>query len=97
MRKLEPLHDLLVVRELDPATTHRGIVIPGNVNRDEMFGEVLAVGPGVWDHGERREPLSSPGDHIVFTGAYLISLDGEKYRILHDTDVLARVVGMRDT
>ncbi len=96
MRKLEPLHDFLVVRELDPETTHRGIVIPGNVNRDEMFGEVLAAGPGVWDHGERRAPLCKPGDNVVFTGAYVISVDGEKYRILHDTDVLAKVSGRRD-
>ena len=55
-------------------------------------GTVFAVGGGtVTDEGDRRPPDVKDGDLILF-GKYAgqeVTLEGEKYLIMRETDVLA--------
>mgnify|MGYP007071587044 CR=1 FL=1 len=83
--KLRPFGKRLVVRRLDPVTkTPGGIHLPDQAQEKPRRGKVLAIG----DVADIRD-----GDVVVFS-AYAgneIELDGEKYLLLTDDDVLAVV------
>lgn len=92
---LKPLHDRVVVRRIDAATTSRGgIIIPDKAAEKPNQGEVLAVGPGATlDNGELRAPVVRVGDRVLF-GKYTpteITLDGDEVLILRESDLLAIV------
>ena len=93
--KIQPLSDRVVVKPLDEAEQMKGsIYIPDTAKEKPSQGEVVAVGPGkVSDEGARLEMDVSVGDKILY-GKYSgtdITLDGEEYLILRESDVLAIV------
>lgn len=92
---LTPLGDRLVVRTLgaDEVTT-TGIVLPDTAQEKPQRGEVLAVGPGRLDEGERIPVDLVVGDTVIFTkyGGTEVRVDGEDLLILRETDVLAKEV-----
>lgn len=94
---IKPLADRVVVRPLDETEeqTRGGIIVPDTAKEKPQQGEVVAVGPGrVSDDGSRVEMELSTGDKVLY-GKYSgteVSVGGEDYLILRETDVLA-VIG----
>ena len=67
--------------------TVAGIIIPDTAKEKPLKGEVLAVGNGTKD----EEMVLKVGDTVLY-GKYSgneVELDGEKYLIMRQSDVLA--------
>ena len=85
---VKPLADRVLVK---PAAaeekTVAGIIIPDTAKEKPLKGEVLAVGNGTKD----EEMVLKVGDTVLY-GKYSgneVELDGEKYLIMRQSDVLA--------
>jgi chaperonin GroES len=90
---VKPLADRVVVKPLEEAEQMRGgLYIPDTAKEKPSQGEIVAVGPGkVSDDGERVAPEVKVGDRVLY-GKYSgtdVTLDGEEYLILRESDVLA--------
>lgn len=93
--KVTPLADRVVVKPVDEAEQMRGgLYIPDTAKEKPSQGEVVAVGPGkVADDGSRVAMDVSVGDKVLY-GKYSgtdVTLDGEEYLILRESDILAIV------
>ncbi len=92
--KIRPLDDRLVVERLEAEErTRGGIVLPDSVREKPQVAKVIATGPGklLEKTGERGQMSVKVGDTIFF-GKYSgteVELEGEKYVILRESDVLA--------
>ena len=67
--------------------TASGIIIPDSAKEKPLKGEIIAVGKGTKD----EEMVLAQGDHVLY-GKYAgteIELNGEKYLIMLQSDVLA--------
>ena len=91
--KLQPLGDRVVVKPKndDEARTPSGIVIPDTAKEKPQLGEVLAVGPGDFQDGERIPMDLEVGDTVVYSkyGGTEVKYEGVDYLILSSRDVLA--------
>jgi chaperonin GroES len=60
-----------------------------------MEGEVIAVGSGKREKGERIPLDVKPGDRVLFGkyGGTEIKLDGEEFLILREEEILAKLGG----
>ncbi len=92
--KIRPLDDRVVVQPFEAEErTRGGIVLPDTAREKPQQGKVIAAGPGklLEKSGERGKMSLKVGD-AVFYGKYTgteIELEGEKYVILRESDVLA--------
>ncbi len=94
-KKVKPLADRVVVKPLDEAEQMRGgLYIPDTAKEKPSQGEIIAVGPGkLSDEGTRLEMDVKVGDKVLY-GKYSgtdVTLDGEEYLILRESDILAIV------
>jgi len=85
---IQPLADRVLVQPA-PAEekTIGGIIIPDTAKEKPLQGTVLAAGNGTKD----EEMVLKAGDHVLY-GKYSgteVELDGEKYLIMRQSDVLA--------
>ncbi len=94
--KLQPLGDRIIVKpkEEDNATTPSGLVIPDTAKEKPQLGDVMAVGPGDFQDGERIPVDVKEGDIVVYSkyGGTEIKFEGQDFLILSSRDVLA-VIG----
>jgi chaperonin GroES len=95
--KPRPLHDHIFVRRLEEGEQHvGGIIIPDSAKEKPQRGTVFAVGDGtLTDEGDRRPLDVKDGDTVLF-GKYSgqeVTLDGERYLIMREGDVLAVMDG----
>ena len=86
--KLTPLADRVIIKPA-PAEekTVGGIIIPDTAKEKPLKGTVIAVGKGTKD-----EEMGLQEGHEVLYGKYSgteVELEGEKYLIMHQKDVLA--------
>lgn len=86
--KIKPLADRVLVNPA-PAeeVTVSGIIIPDSAKEKPLKGTVLAAGNGTKD----EEMVVKEGD-VVLYGKYAgteIEVDGEKYLIMRQSDILA--------
>ena len=91
---IKPLEDRIVVKPLEAEqTTASGLVIPDTAKEKPQEGEVLAVGPGRYEDGQRVPVDVSVGDKVVYSkyGGTEVKYDNEEYLILSARDVLAVV------
>ncbi len=92
--KIRPLDDRVVVERFEAEEkTRGGIVLPDSAREKPQQGKVIATGPGrlLEKTGERGTMSLKVGD-VVFYGKYSgteVEIDGAKYVILRETDVLA--------
>ncbi|MBQ1874384.1 MAG: co-chaperone GroES, partial [Paludibacteraceae bacterium] len=66
-----------------------GIIIPDSAKEKPLRGEILAVGEGTKD----EQMVLKAGDQVLY-GKYAgteLELDGEKYLIMRQSDVLAKI------
>lgn len=85
---IKPLADRVLIKPA-PAEekTVGGIIIPDTAKEKPLQGSVLAVGCGTKD----EEMVLKDGDTVLY-GKYSgteVELDGEKYLIMRQSDVLA--------
>ena len=94
--KIRPLHDRVIVkREDEERKSPGGIVIPDTAAEKPIRGKIIAVGKGkILENGQVRPLDLKVGDHILFGkyGGTEVTVDGEKYLILREDDILG-VVG----
>ena len=93
--EVKPLAARVVVQPLDESEQMRGgLYIPDTAKEKPSQGEIVAVGPGkLSDEGARLEMDVSVGDKVLY-GKYSgtdVTLDGEEYLILRESDILAIV------
>lgn len=95
--KLRPLDDRVVVSPLEAEeVTSGGIVLPDSAREKPQRGKVVAVGVGkLLDSGKRGELSVKVGDEVIFGkyGGSEVEVDGEDYKILRESDILAKVTG----
>ena len=94
--KLRPLDDRVVVESsAAEEMTAGGIVLPDAAQEKPQRGTVIATGPGrLLDSGARGELSISVGDEVIYGkyGGSDVEVDGEEYKILRESDILAKVV-----
>lgn len=93
--RLFPLDDRVVIlpAEEEENAMHGGLYIPDTAREKPTQGEVLAVGPGRFERGERVKMEVAVGDRVVY-GKYSgtpYQLDDEECVILKASDILARI------
>jgi chaperonin GroES len=95
--QIAPLHDKVLVRRLEEKEIAKGgIIIPDTAKEKPQEGEVIAVGAGKIEKGQRVPPDVQPGDRILF-GKYTgndITMEGQEYLILREEDILAKLSGI---
>ena len=97
MAKFSPLHDRILVRRVEEASTTRGgIIIPDSAKDKPQEGEVISTGKGRTNDEGKTFPLAvSEGDRILF-GKYSgteIKLDGSDFIIMREEEVLGVLTG----
>src|SRR5206468_11559862 len=93
---LEPLEDRIVVKPGEgEETTASGLVIPDTAKERPQEGEVIAVGPGRFEDGQRIPMDVKVGDKVIYSkyGGTEVKVQGEEYLILSARDVLAVLGG----
>ena len=91
--KIKPLADRVVVEPLEETEEMRGgLYIPDTAKEKPQQGTVVAVGPGRrTDKGDLVKVEISVGDRVLY-GKYSgteVSVDGNDYLIVKESDVLA--------
>ena len=85
---VKPLADRVIIRPAQAEeVTAAGIIIPDSGKEKPLKGTVIAVGKGTKD-----EEMVLQEGHEVLYGKYSgteVELEGEKYLIMHQKDVLA--------
>ena len=85
---VKPLADRVLVKPAEAeAKTASGIIIPDSAKEKPPKSEIIAAGKGTKD----EEMVLKPGDHVLY-GKYAgteIELEGTKYLIMRQSDVLA--------
>jgi len=90
--RMKPLEDRIVVTAIEEkGTTASGLVIPDTAKERPQEGEVVAVGPGAFEDGQRVPMDVSVGDKVIYSkyGGTEVKIDGTEYLILSARDVLA--------
>lgn len=91
---LKPLNDHLFIEpESEEKTTKSGIVLPESSKEEKPIkGKVVAAGPGKLDEKGNRIKMSvKVGDLVLFKkyGPDEIQIDGKKYMVGEEADILA--------
>ncbi len=92
--KITPLEDRVVIMPDEEGETMRGgLYIPDTAKEKPTQGEVLAVGPGRVEKGDRIPMEVKVGDKVLY-GKYSgtnITLDGDEVVIIKAADILAKL------
>src|ERR1700728_875748 len=97
MAKFSPLHDRILVRRVEEASTTRGgIIIPDSAKDKPQEGEVISTGKGRTNDEGKTFPLAvKEGDRVLF-GKYSgteIKIEGEDFIIMKEEEVLGILTG----
>jgi chaperonin GroES len=91
-----PLHDRVLVKRIEEKETVKGgIIIPDTAKEKPQEGEVIEVGAGKIEKGQRVPLDVKKGDRILF-GKYSgteIKIENEEYLILREEEILAKISG----
>ena len=93
--KIKPLADRIVVQAMEAEeTTKGGIILPDTAKEKPVEGTIVAAGPGkISDDGKKIEMEVKVGDKVLY-GKYSgteVTVDGEEYLIMRESDVFAIV------
>lgn len=88
---LRPIEDRVIVKAVKKEENKGGLFIPDTVNENTQTGEVIAVGPGKFEHGVFVPTGIAKGDKILFAKHQAIPLnhDGEEVHLLSPASILA--------
>ena len=92
--KVTPFEDRVVIVPDDETETMRGgLYIPDTAKEKPTQGEVIAVGPGRFEKGERVPMDVKVGDKVLY-GKYSgtnLTLEGDEVVIIKASDILAKI------
>jgi Co-chaperonin GroES (HSP10) len=89
---IKPLADRVIIKAIPTEEkTKSGIIMPDTAKEKPQEGEVVAVGPGKMEKGERIALDVKVGDRVIYSkyAGTEIKSDGEEYLILKEMDILA--------
>lgn len=89
---IKPLADRVIIKALPmEEKTKSGIFMPDTAKEKPQEGEIVAVGPGKVEKGERIALEVKVGDRVIYSkyAGTEVKLDGEEYLILKEMDILA--------
>ncbi len=92
--EIQPLGDRVVVRPLEEAEEMRGgLYIPDTAKEKPRQGEILAVGPGRFEKGERVPMEVKVGQKVLYSkyAGTDVRVGDEEVLIIKESDVLAVV------
>ena len=93
---VKPLGDRVVILPKEESEEMRGgLYIPDTAKEKPQQGNIVAVGPGRYEKGE-RVPMELSAGQTVLYGKYSgteVTLDNEQYLIVKESDVLAVIDG----
>jgi chaperonin GroES len=92
---LKPLDDRIIIKQSEAEEkTAGGIILPDSAKEKPQIGKVVATGPGkLLDDGRRANMSVKIKDEVIYA-KYIgsdVEIDGEKYVILRESDVLGIV------
>jgi chaperonin GroES len=92
---LKPLDDRIVIKQSEAEEkTAGGIILPDTAKEKPQIGKIVATGPGkLLDDGKRAKISVKIKDEVIYA-KYIgsdVEIDGEKYVILRESDVLGIV------
>ena len=92
--KITPLADRVVLKFLEAEeTTKGGIILTSSAQEKPQIAQVIEVGPGGVVDGKEVKMEVKKGDKVL-TSEYSgteVKVDGEKYTIVRQSDILAVV------
>ena len=92
--KIHPLEDRAVILPADEAETMHGpLYIPDTAKEKPTQGEILAIGPGRIEKGQRIPMELKVGDQVIY-GKYSgtpYQVDGDELIIIKASDILAKI------
>ncbi len=92
---LKPLDDRIVIKQSDAEEKSTGgILLPDSAQEKPQIGKIVAAGPGkLLDDGKRAQMSVKKKDEVLYAkySGSDVEVDGEKYVILRESDVLGIV------
>ena len=91
---IRPLADRVMIKMTEAEeTTKSGIILSGASQEKPQIAEVVAVGPGGMVDGNEVGMVVKAGDRVLVSkyAGTEIKVDGEKYTILRQNEILAIV------
>ena len=91
---IKPLADRVVIKALPmEEKTKSGIIMPDTAKEKPQEGEIVAVGQGKMEKGERIALDVKVGDRVIYSkyAGTEVKYDGQEYLILKESDILAIV------
>ena len=92
--KVVPLADRVAIRPLEDTETMKGgLYIPDTAKEKPIQGDIVAVGGGRLEKGERVPMELKVGDRVVY-GKYSgtqVELEGEEIILIKESDVIAKL------
>lgn len=89
---LKPLADRVIVKALpQEEKTKSGIIMPDTAKEKPQEGEIVAVGPGRIEKGDRIALDVKVGDKVIYSkyAGTEVKYDGQEYLILREADIQA--------
>ena len=94
--KVFPLADRVAIRPMEETETMKGgLYIPDTAKEKPIQGEIIAVGPGRIEKGEKVPMELRVGDRVIY-GKYSgtqVELEGEEIILIKEADVIAKLNG----
>jgi len=92
--KIFPLADRVAIRPMEETEEMKGgLYIPDTAKEKPIRGDVIAVGPGRMEKGQRVPMELRIGDRVVYgkyTGSQ-VELDEEEIILIKESDVIAKL------
>ncbi|MBQ8540312.1 MAG: co-chaperone GroES [Clostridia bacterium] len=93
---IKPLADRVVVKmaEAEESQTKSGIVLAGSAKEKPQYATVVAVGPGGSVDGKEIKMEVAVDDKVILSqyAGCDVKLDGVEYKIVKQSDILAKLV-----
>ena len=89
---LKPLFDRVVIKDAEmEETTKGGLILTSTAKEKPQYAIVVAVGPGGIVDGKEVTMQVEVGQKVVYSkyAGTEIKLDGEEYKIVRQSDILA--------
>lgn len=87
-KKLQPIHDLVLIKPIEPETkTAAGIIIPETAIERQCRGTVIALGDG-----KKDEPMTvKKGDLVLYKKAagMEVEYNGEVHLVMKESEIYA--------
>lgn len=91
-KKLKPLLDKVVLKQLEAEeTTKSGIILSNSAQEKPQEAEIIAVGPGGVVDGQEVVMQVKKGQIVLYPrfGGTLVKIDNEEYIVVRQQDILA--------